>query len=180
MVRLHRRVAGLAVRHDGPAALQPGPKPAVRSLLHVAARRYRAWMPNVDWYGGIATTIFMIGWALGGIFFGILGDRIGRAKTMMLTVLVLLGLHGPERAFGGRLGLRLLSVPDRPGRRRPVRRRRRAGGRGHVGPGPAVRARAGSRRSRPSATCSRPAQALCSGKLEESGAHRAAPGGSCS
>jgi MFS family permease len=36
---------------------------------------------------GFATMIFMIGWALGGIFFGILGDRIGRAKTMMLTVL---------------------------------------------------------------------------------------------
>jgi MFS family permease len=36
---------------------------------------------------GIATMIFMIGWALGGILFGILGDRIGRAKTMMLTVL---------------------------------------------------------------------------------------------
>ena len=25
----------------------------------------------------------MIGWAIGGVFFGILGDRIGRAKTMM-------------------------------------------------------------------------------------------------
>ena len=29
----------------------------------------------------------MIGWALGGIFFGILGDKLGRAKTMMMTVL---------------------------------------------------------------------------------------------
>ncbi len=29
----------------------------------------------------------MIGWALGGFFFGVLGDRIGRAKTMLLTVL---------------------------------------------------------------------------------------------
>ena len=32
-------------------------------------------------YGGYATTIFMIGWALGGFFFGILGDQIGRART---------------------------------------------------------------------------------------------------
>ena len=31
--------------------------------------------------------VFMIGWALGGILFGILGDRLGRAKTMMLTIL---------------------------------------------------------------------------------------------
>src|SRR5262249_17208716 len=26
-------------------------------------------------------------WALGGIFFGVLGDRIGRARTMLMTVL---------------------------------------------------------------------------------------------
>ena len=30
----------------------------------------------------------MIGWAIGGVFFGILGDRIGRAKTMMMTILL--------------------------------------------------------------------------------------------
>ncbi|HEX3880273.1 MAG TPA: MFS transporter [Bryobacteraceae bacterium] len=36
---------------------------------------------------GYATMIFMVGWALGGILFGILGDRLGRAKTMMLTIL---------------------------------------------------------------------------------------------
>jgi MFS family permease len=42
----------------------------------------------VDEKGGIATAIFMVGWALGGVLFGILGDRIGRAKTMTLTILV--------------------------------------------------------------------------------------------
>src|ERR1700759_4719606 len=31
--------------------------------------------------------IFMIGWAVGGGIFGGLGDRLGRAKTMMLTIL---------------------------------------------------------------------------------------------
>jgi MFS family permease len=36
---------------------------------------------------GIATMIFMIGWGFGGVLFGILGDRLGRAKTMMLTIL---------------------------------------------------------------------------------------------
>jgi MFS family permease len=35
-----------------------------------------------------ATSIFLIGWATGGIAFGILGDRWGRAKTMILTILI--------------------------------------------------------------------------------------------
>lgn len=39
-------------------------------------------------YAGYATSIFLMGWASGGLFFGVLGDRIGRAKTMMLTILV--------------------------------------------------------------------------------------------
>src|SRR5204863_428701 len=30
----------------------------------------------------------LIGWATGGIAFGILGDRIGRAKTMLMTILL--------------------------------------------------------------------------------------------
>jgi MFS family permease len=42
----------------------------------------------VDRYGGYATAIFLIGWASGGVAFGILGDRIGRARTMVLTILV--------------------------------------------------------------------------------------------
>ena len=39
-------------------------------------------------YGGYSTMIFMIGWAVGGLFFGVLGDRIGRARTMLWTILV--------------------------------------------------------------------------------------------
>lgn len=38
--------------------------------------------------GDIATSIFIAGWATGGLFFGMLGDRIGRAKTMVITILL--------------------------------------------------------------------------------------------
>ncbi|MEN9812754.1 MAG: putative niacin/nicotinamide transporter NaiP [Verrucomicrobiota bacterium] len=39
-------------------------------------------------WGGYATSVFLAGWATGGLIFGALGDRIGRAKTMMLTILI--------------------------------------------------------------------------------------------
>jgi MFS family permease len=39
-------------------------------------------------HGGWVTSIFLVGWASGGLIFGVLGDRIGRAKTMMLTILL--------------------------------------------------------------------------------------------
>jgi MFS family permease len=35
---------------------------------------------------GYATSVFLIGWAVGGIAFGIAGDRVGRVKTLMLTI----------------------------------------------------------------------------------------------
>ncbi|MFM8726788.1 MAG: MFS transporter [Planctomycetaceae bacterium] len=39
-------------------------------------------------YGDIATSVFIAGWATGGLIFGMLGDRIGRAKTMLITILM--------------------------------------------------------------------------------------------
>ena len=42
--------------------------------------------PKIVELGGYATAVFMIGWAIGGIFFGILGDRLGRVKTLTITI----------------------------------------------------------------------------------------------
>lgn len=39
-------------------------------------------------FGRIATAIFLAGWASGGLLFGILGDKWGRAFTMVLTILI--------------------------------------------------------------------------------------------
>jgi MFS family permease len=37
-------------------------------------------------YGGIVTSILLIGWAIGGILFGRICDRIGRTRTLLLTM----------------------------------------------------------------------------------------------
>ncbi|MBN2581014.1 MAG: MFS transporter [Pirellulales bacterium] len=67
-------------------------KTAITSLLGVEEGN-----PLVDQYSTIATSALLIGWATGGIIFGILGDRIGRAKTIVFTLLmysVFSGLSG--------------------------------------------------------------------------------------
>lgn len=71
--------------------------PAIGSLL--AAGTPPA---EITYYSGLATAIFMLGWAVGGFYFGILGDRWGRAKTMLLTILLysaFTGLSALSRGF---------------------------------------------------------------------------------
>lgn len=43
---------------------------------------------RIDEFGGYATSIFLMGWGIGGLLFGVLGDRIGRARTMIITILM--------------------------------------------------------------------------------------------
>lgn len=38
--------------------------------------------------GGQLTAVFLLGWATGGFLFGVIGDRIGRTKTMIITILM--------------------------------------------------------------------------------------------
>ncbi len=44
--------------------------------------------PELKRLGGVAQSVFVAGWALGGLIFGSVGDRIGRAKTLSVTVLI--------------------------------------------------------------------------------------------
>lgn len=39
-------------------------------------------------WGGNTTAIFVAGWATGGLIFGAIGDKIGRARTLAITVLM--------------------------------------------------------------------------------------------
>ena len=59
----------------------------------------RDLMPHADadtqiQYGGWATSIFILGWATGGLIFGSIGDKWGRAKTMALTIMIYAAFTG--------------------------------------------------------------------------------------
>lgn len=43
---------------------------------------------RVAWFGGIILACKLVAWGLGGIVFGVVTDRIGRARTMIITVLI--------------------------------------------------------------------------------------------
>jgi MFS family permease len=56
--------------------------PFVAELLRTDARD-----PAVGHYGSIIQAGFLVGWALGGGFFGRIGDRLGRSRALCLTIL---------------------------------------------------------------------------------------------
>jgi MFS family permease len=43
---------------------------------------------DVQAFGKIVTAFFLIGWGIGGLIFGALGDKFGRSKMLMLTILI--------------------------------------------------------------------------------------------
>lgn len=43
---------------------------------------------DVQAFGKVVTAFFLIGWGVGGMVFGALGDKFGRAKMLMLTILI--------------------------------------------------------------------------------------------
>jgi MFS family permease len=43
---------------------------------------------SVKSLSGLMTSVFLIGWGVGGFIFGMVGDRLGRARTMAVTILI--------------------------------------------------------------------------------------------
>ena len=72
---------------------------------------------DTKFFGGIATAIFVFGWATGGMIFGSLGDRYGRVKMLAVTVLLyslatgLSALAGFPKLATVAQALHLTSVP---------------------------------------------------------------------
>ena len=42
----------------------------------------------IGWFGGIIFSIFLIGWAIGGVLFGVLADYLGRTRALVFTILI--------------------------------------------------------------------------------------------
>jgi len=60
---------------------------AVPTLLNLPIGSAEAKQATLFWTG-ILTSALLIGWAIGGILFGWVTDRIGRTRTMLLTMLL--------------------------------------------------------------------------------------------
>jgi MFS family permease len=58
--------------------------PFVAELLHATSTKDAA----VGYYSSLIQGAFLIGWALGGGFFGRIADRLGRSRALVLTILV--------------------------------------------------------------------------------------------
>jgi MFS family permease len=58
-------------------------KPSMTELMRPGATD-----AAIGFYSSVVFSVMLVGWALGGICFGILGDYIGRTKALTLTILI--------------------------------------------------------------------------------------------
>lgn len=68
--------------------------PFVAQLLHIADLKPKENAENVSHHAAFIQAAFLIGWALGGAFFGRIGDRFGRSRTISLTILTYAAFTG--------------------------------------------------------------------------------------
>ena len=76
---ISQQMRATAEKEHRPAPSEKDVIPKVAAALHDA---------DVASAAGYATMFFMLGWAVGGIGFGVMGDRVGRVKTLTLTILL--------------------------------------------------------------------------------------------
>ena len=59
----------------------------IPTLLGLPIGSPEAAGPTLYWTG-VLTSLLLLGWALGGILFGRIADRMGRTRTLMITMLL--------------------------------------------------------------------------------------------
>ena len=59
----------------------------IPSLLHLTPGTPEAKSQTIFWTG-IVTSLLLIGWGLGGIYFGRIADKLGRTRTLLFTMLL--------------------------------------------------------------------------------------------
>jgi MFS family permease len=59
----------------------------IPTLLGLEIGSQAAKSATLNWTG-ILTAVLLLGWAAGGVIFGLVADRIGRSKTLLLTMLL--------------------------------------------------------------------------------------------
>ena len=76
-------------------------RPSLSELLHphpakapLSSEERGRLDDDVKRWSGITTSVFLAGWATGGFIFGILGDRLGRTRTMIVTILIYAAFTG--------------------------------------------------------------------------------------
>ena len=62
--------------------------PALYDLLRTGPGGAPVSDGDIGKYGGIIFSIFLIGWAVGGVLFGVAADYFGRTKTLIATILI--------------------------------------------------------------------------------------------
>ena len=85
-------VAGAAGHHPGLGPrrlrrqpLHPGPRAGHERT--VAEQRHLPAPATIGYYGGLTVALFLIGWATGGILFGVLADYFGRTRVLSIGIL---------------------------------------------------------------------------------------------
>ncbi|HET6673692.1 MAG TPA: MFS transporter, partial [Nitrospiraceae bacterium] len=61
--------------------------PALQELLSAGRPSAPVTTSLVGWYGGIIFSVFLIGWAIGGVALGSLADKIGRKNVLMIAAI---------------------------------------------------------------------------------------------
>jgi len=124
-----RGMARMGLRHLRQPALQlRSRRRACRCCSASRSARPRRPPATLRWTG-ILTSLLLIGWAAGGIVFGRIADRLGRTRTLLLTM-------GMYSLRNGGLRVRAEHVVARPlPPRRLARHRRRVGVRRRDGRG---------------------------------------------